>query len=461
MVKKILSGIILVFSVISLGFNVSSNEPIPTKKTPVAAILTIKSAIGPATTDYIKRSFNLALEQSSDFIVVEIDTPGGLDRSMRDIIQAILSSPIPVITYVSPSGARAASAGTYILYASHIAAMAPGTNLGAATPVSLADEPKSDDQMKPIQDLLTKEKKPTPSPKVSGNAKMKKAVNDATAYIQSLADLRNRNSEWAVDAVINGVSLAANDALERNVVDIVAENLDDLFNQVDGLEVTVNAKQVVIDAKNVQELRIEPDFRQKILSIISSPDLAYMLLIAGAYGLFLEFSNPGIYIAGISGSIAIIIALYALQLFPIQYSGLMLVLLGLGLFIGELITPTFGVLTIGGTLAFIIGSFFLIDTNSGFPGISLHLILIFSFINLIIFFIISKILLKSLRRPKHLGSESMIGLTGKVVSMTERHYQVSIRGEIWHAQSDDTLAENESIEVVGVDGLKLIVKKNT
>tara|TARA_A100001015_G_scaffold267404_1_gene317416 strand:+ start:2204 stop:3595 length:1392 start_codon:yes stop_codon:yes gene_type:complete len=461
MKAKLIYVTFFIFSIISFGFNVFSNDISVSKDDPVAAILTVKSAIGPATTDYIQRSFDTAKAANVDLIVLQLDTPGGLDRSMRDIIQIILSSSIPVATYVSPSGARAASAGTYILYASHVAAMAPGTNLGAATPVSLADEPKNDDQTKPIQDLLKNEKKPTPSPKVSGNAKMRKAVNDATAYIQSLADLRNRNSEWAVDAVINGVSLAANDALEKNVVDIVADNLDDLFDQVDGMTVTVNAEQVQINTINIQQIKIDPDFRQKILSIISSPDLAYMLLIAGAYGLFLEFSNPGIYIAGISGSIAIIIAFYALQLFPIQYSGLMLVLLGLGLFIGELITPTFGVLTIGGTLAFIIGSFFLIDTNTGFPGISLYLIVIFTLINLGLLFIISKILLKSLRRPKHLGEESMINLTGRVIKKDGQRYQVLVRGEIWQAQSDVILSNDDHVVVTNVEGLVLIIKPVT
>ena len=455
MAKKLLFGFVLIFSLISLGSNIISNEKLSSQEFPVAAILTVQSAIGPATTDYIQRSFNIAKSNNVDLIVIQIDTPGGLDRSMRDIIQTILSSPIPVVTYVSPSGARAASAGTYILYASHIAAMAPGTNLGAATPVSLADEPKDDQSSRPFQDLLPKEKSPTPQ--ISGNAKMRKAVNDATAYIKSLAELRGRNSEWAIEAVTKGSSLAASDALKKNVVDLIATDLNDLFQQINGKDVLLNDNNVILNTENMTKLPINPDFRQRILAIISSPDLAYMLLIAGAYGLFLEFSNPGIYIAGISGSIAILIALYALQLFPIQYSGLMLVVLGLGLFIGELLTPTFGILSLGGTLAFIIGSFFLIDTNSGFPGVSLHLIAIFSFINFLFLSLASKILFNSFKKPKQLGSESMIGLSGKVVSKTEKNYQVMIRGEIWYATCDSKLKPGDVIDVHDVDGLTLIV----
>ena len=449
------SLVVSIIFVITLSTFVMGND---LTKPEYAVILTVNGAIGPATLDYIQTGFNDATMSGASLIVIEMDTPGGLDRSMRDIIQLILASSVPVVTYVSPSGARAASAGTYILYASHIAAMAPGTNLGAATPVSIAPEQKSDKQPTSIKDLLGTNETPTSAPTQPVDAKMTKAVNDATAYIKSLADLRGRNAEWAQQAVKEGVSLAANDALKQHVIDIVADDLDDLFAQLDGRVVMIDDQLVTIQATTLERRIVKPTLRQRILAIVSSPDLAYMLLIAGAYGLFLEFSNPGIMIAGIAGSIAILVAFYALHLFPIQYAGLALIVLGLGLFIGEIITPTFGVMTLGGTIAFIIGSFFLIDTSSGFPGISLHLILIFTTLNVILIGLISWVLFKALRKPSVTGVNALIGVEGTVVSITDDMIQVKVHGDIWQATCIMPLQQGMMIRVVGVDNLTLMVE---
>ena len=450
--KKFVVVIIFVitFSAFAIGNDLNKPEHV--------VILTVNGAIGPATLEYIQTGFNDATVSDASMIVIEMDTPGGLDRSMRDIIQLILASPVPVITYVSPSGARAASAGTYILYASHVAAMSPGTNLGAATPVSIAPDQTSDKQPTSINDLLGTNESPTPAPTQQMDAKMTKAVNDATAYIKSLADLRNRNSDWAQRAVKEGVSLSANDALEQNVVDIVADDLDDLFAQLDGRTVVIDDNIVTIQSTNLERRVVKPTLRQRILAIVSSPDLAYMLLIAGAYGLFLEFSNPGIMIAGIAGSIAILVAFYALHLFPIHYAGLALIVLGLGLFIGEILTPTFGVMTLGGTIAFIVGSFFLIDTSSGFPGISLHLILIFTTLNIVLIGFVSWVLFKALRKPSVTGANALIGVEGVVINMTEDMIQVKVHGDIWQAKSMMRLEKDIGIRVVGIDGLVLLVE---
>jgi len=277
----------------------------------VAVVLTVDAAIGPATADYVGRGIENAHTQGASLIVLKMDTPGGLDSAMRDIIQHILVSPVPVVTYVSPSGARAASAGTYILYASHIAAMAPGTNLGAATPVQIGGIPDTDD-------LIDKQADKNDSP----DAMKKKLINDAVAYIRSLAQMRGRNIEWAELAVREAASLPASEALEQGVVDIVAVNMQDLLAQANGRTVTVSGMAQVLDTSELLLITVEPDWRNELLSVITDPNVAYILMLIGIYGLFFEFANPGFVLPGVAGAISLLLALYAFQILPVNYAGL-------------------------------------------------------------------------------------------------------------------------------------------
>ena len=338
-------------------------------------MLTVQGPISPASADYLLRGINKAIDDKAHLIVIEMDTPGGLDTSMRDIIKAILASPVPVATYVSPQGARAASAGTYILYASHIAAMAPATNLGAATPVELAptggDKPAAPDKPKQAdKPAAGQPEAATPS----GDPKMRKAVHDAAAYIRGLAELRERNVEWAERAVREAVSLPASEALELKVIDLVATDLDDLLKQVNGRVIKMNGQTVTLDTAQAVIEKIQPDWRSRLLAVIGDPSIAYILMLLGIYGLIYEFSNPGMLFPGVVGGICLLLGLFALQVMPISYAGLALMILGIVLMISEAFIPSFGALGLGGIVAFVIGSVMLIDTDVPGYGIPWALI---------------------------------------------------------------------------------------
>src|SRR5438105_4779867 len=308
------------------------------------AVVPLEGAIGPAAADFVRRSIERAATDGTELVVLRIDTPGGLDTSMREIIKAILASPVPVASFVGPSGARAASAGTFILYASHIAAMAPGTNLGAASPVSLIGGGAPDkDGKKPGEDAMTR-----------------KVTNDAVAYIRGFAQLRGRNAEWAEQAVREGVSLPAEEALKKKVIDLIAPDVPGLLAQLDGK--TVNKRVLHVRGAAVQE--VQPDWRTKFLAIITNPSVAYLLVLLGVYGLLFEFMNPGLVMPGVVGVIALLIAAYALHLLPINYAGLALIFLGIGFMVAEAFLPAYGSLGIGGLIAFVVGSIMLIkDPN--------------------------------------------------------------------------------------------------
>ncbi|MGR8942496.1 MAG: NfeD family protein, partial [Gammaproteobacteria bacterium] len=309
-----------------------------------------------------------AVDSGAKAVLIVMDTPGGLDTSMRQIIKNIIASPVPVITYVAPGGARAASAGTYILYASHMAAMTPGTNLGAATPVQLISPDNLDDQ------AAEKPAKTSPAGSAAKNPMARKAINDAVAYIRSLAELRGRNADWAEQAVRASASLTAEQALKLNVIDILAADRTDLLKQLNRRTVNVLGRDVILSTGNTTIRAIDPDWRSRLLAVITNPNIAYILMLAGIYGLIFEFSNPGSIIPGTIGGICLLLALYAFQILPVNYAGMALILLGIALMIAEAFVPGFGILGFGGLIAFVIGSVILMDTDA--PGFGVNIALI-------------------------------------------------------------------------------------
>lgn len=412
-------------------------------------LLEISGTIGPATADYLDRALDMAEADGMELVVLRMDTPGGLDTSMRAIIKRIIASHVPVISYVSPSGARAASAGTYILYASHVAAMAPATNLGAATPVSLGGMPKA----APDRARSGEEGDQAPA----ADAKTNKVVNDASAYIRSLAALRKRNAEWADLAVRKAASLSAEEALKLGVIDIVAADLENLLEQLDGRQVELPLGSRIL---NTRELNIErhlPDWQSRILSIISNPNLAYILMLVGIYGLIYEFANPGAIVPGTAGAIFLLLALYAFHLLPINYAGVALILLGLSLMVAEAFVPSFGALGIGGVIAFTIGSLILIDTDQPGYGIALPLILLVAVSSAFLMVFVIGMAVKSRHRPVVSGREEMLASEGVVVEDFTGVGDIRVHGEIWRAQSEQPLCKDQPVRITGREGLVLKV----
>ncbi len=431
-------------------------------------LLTVADAIGPATADYIARAMAQALQQNPELIILQMDTPGGLDTAMRDIIQLITASTVPVATYVAPTGARAASAGTYILYASHIAAMAPGTNLGAATPVQIGgislpgmerDEDKGADNAKDSAAEKAGDSAADELPKDQGDAMSRKIINDASAYIRGLAELHGRNAEWAEKAVREAVSLQASEALALNVIDVVASDVADLLAQIDGREVNVQARKRTLHTTGAAVTEILPDWRSRFLSVITNPNVAYILMLVGIYGLILEFYNPGGLVPGTVGAICLLLALYAFQMLPVNYAGVGLILLGVGLMVAEGLQPSFGMLGFGGIAALVIGSIILLDTQ--LPGFQIYLSVIAA-VALASLFILTAVVglaLKARRRPVVSGIEEMPGKTGRALASFEHgHGSVFVHSEIWRARSESPISKDQAIRVVGIQGLTLDVE---
>lgn len=414
-------------------------------------VLTVQGAISPGSADYLLRGIDKAIEDQAHLIVIEMDTPGGLDTSMRDIIKAILASPVPVATYVSPKGARAASAGTYILYATHIAAMAPATNLGAATPVELVPaggEPARPDKPAPPgkPDAAQPEAaKPADAP--PGDPRMRKAVHDAAAYIRGLAELRGRNAEWAERAVREAVSLSASEALELKVIDLVATDLDDLLRQLNGRVIKMNGDTVTLDTTNAVVERVMPDWRSRLLAVIGDPGIAYILMLLGIYGLIYEFSNPGMLFPGVVGGICLLLALFALQVMPINYVGLALIILGIVLMISEAFIPSFGALGLGGLIAFVIGSVMLIDTDVPGYGIPWALIVPVAITSGLFSFFVVGMAIKARARPVVTGAEQMIGAPGEIFDDMEHEGWARIHGEQWRVRSSVPLKRGSQVRV--------------
>jgi membrane-bound serine protease (ClpP class) len=395
------------------------------------AVVPLEGAIGPAAADFVKRSIERAAKDGAQLVVLRMDTPGGLDTSMREIIKAILASPIPVASFVAPSGARAASAGTYILYASHIAAMAPGTNLGAASPVFIGGGEGKDKKA----DTLTR-----------------KATNDAVAYIRGFAQMRHRNAQWAEKAVREAVSLPAEEALKLKVIDVVAPDVPALLKAVDG--------KLNLRTANAQIRELEPDWRTNVLGVITNPSIAYILILVGAYALLFEFMNPGLVLPGVVGTIAVLIALYGLHLLPVNYAGLALIFLGIGFMIAEAFLPAYGSLGVGGLIAFVIGSLMLIeDTSLPAFGIPYALIAGVTAASAAFLLLVFGMMARSRRAAVVSGREHMIGAEGEALEDFAREGWARVRGERWKVRSAQPVQRGERLRVTAMDGLTLEVSR--
>ena len=414
-----------------------------------AWLVDVEGAVGPATADHMIRGLEQAAQAGAELVVLRVDTPGGLDSAMREMIKSILASPIPVLGYVSPSGARAASAGTYLLYATHVAAMAPGTNLGAATPVQISG---------PGFGRMPGGEEEEPAP-TTPSAMEKKIINDAVAYIQSLAQLRGRNAEWAERAVREGVSLAAADAQEQGVIAIIAESVEDLLRQADGRTVQLDGEDYSIASADLSLYHHPVDLRSEFLAVITDPNIAYILMLLGIYGLIIEFYNPGIGLPGVLGAMCLLLALYAFQVLPVSYAGLGLILLGVALMTAEAFAPSFGILGIGGLVAFVIGSVMLMDTELPAYRIALPVIAAFALFSAALCSVALGLILKARRQATVSGVEHLLGEHAIVERVTAEGTWVRLDGELWHAQCDQPLAEQDEVTVDALEGLVVRVSK--
>ena len=444
----------------------------------VAFVIDVQGPIGPATRDFVSRSLETAAEEQAGLLIIRMDTPGGLDASTRDIVKDILNSPVPVATFVSPGGARAASAGTYILYASHIAAMSPATNVGAATPVAIIGGAPGQDKGSPPgkgarkktadeqaeagdaageeagEDAAEEEQAPGA---VAGDAMMKKAVNDSVAYIRGLAEKRGRNAEWAELAVREADSITAEKALELGVIDLVAVNIADLLEQADGRVVEVNDREVTLETDGLVTERLDPDWRNELLAVITSPTIAYMLLLIGVYGLILEGYNPGAILPGVVGAICLLMALYAFQMLPVNYAGLGLIALGIILMIAEVMAPSFGALGFGGIIAMVVGSIILMDTDVPGFAVSRSLIGAIATVGSLGMMAIVWIAVRARQRPVVSGREELVGAAGVALEDFAGEGHVFVHSERWNAVSETPVREDQAVVVTGLDGLRLKV----
>ncbi|HJS37197.1 MAG TPA: nodulation protein NfeD [Burkholderiales bacterium] len=412
------------------------------------ALVAIEGPIGPATADFVGRGLERAAKEGAPLVVLRLDTPGGLDSSMRDIIRDILASPVPVAAWVGPSGARAASAGTFILYASHIAAMAPATNLGAASPVAIG-APSGGDKPDPS----AKDAKKGAAP--AGDTMMRKVTHDAAAYIRGLAELRGRNADWAERAVREAVSLSSSEARKLKVIDVVADGVPALLQAVHGRTVEAGGEKRKLDTAGAEVVEIAPDWRTRVLAVITNPSVAYLLILLGIYALIFEFTNPGLILPGVVGAICILIAMYAFQLLPVNYAGLALLLIGIAFMAAELWVTSHGVLAVGGLVAFVIGSIMLLDTDVPQFAIPYTLIAGVTLGSAAFFFLVIGMLIRNRRRPVVSGREYLVGASGEALEDIEHEGWARVQSERWRVRVDTPLRAGEALRIKAVHGLIL------
>jgi membrane-bound serine protease (ClpP class) len=450
---------LLVFAVAAVAAVVPLRAQAPT-----VGVVTIADAIGPATAAYVERALNVAAEDGHEAVILEIDTPGGLSSAMRDIVEAILASDVPVLGYVAPEGARAASAGAYILMATHVAAMAPATNVGAATPVQMGGggplpgggapaEEEGDGAEEEDAAHGGDEAGDTPADATSA-----KAVNDAVAYFRSLAELRGRNADWAERAVREAASLSAVAALENNVVEAVVASRAELIAFADGRTVSMNGeREVTLALEGARTVEIATNWQERLLAVLANPNVAYILMLVGIYGIIFELANPGTIGSGVIGAISLLLGLFALNLLPIDYAGVGLILLGVVLMVGEALTPSVGILGIGGVIAFVLGSVLLIDTDA--PGFALSPWVIGG-VTVSTAGLLTGVLALAVRAHRGRvvsGAEALTGATGRVASWEGTSGWVHVAGENWRAVGPADLQPGQRAKVERMEGLTLTV----
>lgn len=442
-VMLLLAGVLLAFGAVA---DSDENDTAP------AILLEVAGPIGPATTHYLMTALDAAAEAGAPIVILRLDTPGGLMAATRDIVQAIRSSPVPVATWVAPEGARAASAGTYILYASHVAAMAPATNIGAATPVTIGGLGAQPDS--PIDN---KGDGTSDEPELADgamNAHKRKAINDAAAWIRALAQATDRNANWAEKAVRQAASLTARRAVEKDVADFMASSIEELLAKADGCTIEVKGRSITLDTLGLAVKRRAPDWRSELLAVITNPTVAYLLLMIGIYGLLFEGLNPGALVPGTIGAIALLLALYAFQVLPVNYAGLLLIALGIVLIVSEAFVPSFGALGIGGVIAMMIGSIILMDTDV--PGFTIDMTAIAAMALLAsgVMFAIAAFAARAWRIPVTSGGKEFIGARGEAIDAVDsEHGRILLMGENWQARSKHLIPAGSAVRVIERSGL--------
>ncbi len=466
-------------AVVTTGTTAATTDPgVADRGAPVGGavipVLRIDGPIGPASAEYIARGLASAAGSKAPLAVIRIDTPGGLASSTRDIVREILGSSVPVAAWVAPGGARAASAGTYIVMASHVAAMAPATNIGAATPVSIGggptpaapegppDAPAGAADKDAGPDAGQGKARPGAGQPAAGGAMERKIINDSAAWIRALAQSRERNVEWSERAVREGLSLSADEALEQGVVDFIAADLPALLAAADGREVRMaDGKLATLAVAGAATLDLRPDWRLELLMMLSNPTIAYVLLLVGAYGIFLEATSPGFGVLGVAGAVLLLTGLFGLQMLPLSYAGIALLVLGFALVIAEVFMPSFGVLGLVGTIAFVIGSIMLVDTEAPGFGIPIWLIVAIAATNLLVALVFVRLALAARRRPVASGAEELQRSTARIIEAGANGTWAWVHGERWRVLADAPLAVGQQVRVVGRDGLVLKVEPST